>query len=722
LGSSNYTASIYVSYTSGTPPPTCTPNWSCSGFGACTNGTQTQTCTDLNACGTTTGRPPLSQSCTATAVPTLTITSPASGATVSGSSLNVLYQYSGLSYQPHLRVVVDAQAPVTLEPTQVTLTYALSNLAAGSHTVQLTLLDNGHQSLINPEATASVTFTVPGACTPNWQCTWSACSVAGNQTCAYADLNGCGSTTGKPADQTRTCTYTPPTAGAPSVSSISGTISHGSTITVSGANFGAKATAAPYVWDDASGPQTATRGNTTASYGPWDFAYPYTNDAAYRLAYRRPSEVTKANGVVGGVALPHNHVTRYLAGAHYNSGSTDTHAGYNVTAGKNNQQGQPYTYISYYVRVDPSWNFESGDHNFKEYDYAAGNGYMGDGPNSYFSLYNINQSNASWAANYIEGMNVSIRSVDTSLVEWYPQYDTVFSKTSAPSPVQAWRKVEFVLKHNDSTDGVHRIFQDNVKKWEVNLDDDGVASPAARAETVFGGYAREAGSSEAYKNNWRYYADIYYDHSWARVILANNANYSAATVVEPQVPNTWSSSSVTAKVNLGKLPDTGTAYLFVFDAQNNRNSTGYPVTLGGATPPPACTPNWSCTAWSSCANNSQTRTCTDTNSCGTTTNKPAESQSCSSTVSPGNEPATFQTAHDTIPNFCQNPTIWSVKSGNWSDATVWDKGRIPGANDIVIVASGHTVAYDVVSSVALSCVGVRGQLAFRISGRDSKGK
>ncbi len=41
-----------------------------------------------------------------------------------------------------------------------------------------------------------------------------------------------------------------------------------------------------------------------------------------------------------------------------------------------------------------------------------------------------------------------------------------------------------------------------------------------------------------------------------------------------------------------------------------------------------CIEDWSCTNWSSCTNNQQTRTCTDSNLCGTTENKPVESQSC----------------------------------------------------------------------------------------------
>ncbi len=46
-----------------------------------------------------------------------------------------------------------------------------------------------------------------------------------------------------------------------------------------------------------------------------------------------------------------------------------------------------------------------------------------------------------------------------------------------------------------------------------------------------------------------------------------------------------------------------------------------------------CIENWTCTDWSSCTNSTQTRICTDQNSCGTEINKPSESQNC--TENPG---------------------------------------------------------------------------------------
>lgn len=66
-------------------------------------------------------------------------------------------------------------------------------------------------------------------------------------------------------------------------------------------------------------------------------------------------------------------------------------------------------------------------------------------------------------------------------------------------------------------------------------------------------------------------------------------------------------------------------------ATSPASTTGSSGTNIGAkeTIPPICVPNWQCSAWSICAaSGTQTRTCTDTNACGVTTGKPAESQSC----------------------------------------------------------------------------------------------
>ncbi len=92
----------------------------------------------------------------------------------------------------------------------------------------------------------------------------------------------------------------------------------------------------------------------------------------------------------------------------------------------------------------------------------------------------------------------------------------------------------------------------------------------------------------------------------------------------------------------------------------------------------SCTESWSCSAWSSwntCTNSSQsrTRTCTDANSCGTTTTKPAEteSQACTTTYN--------------ITNFLQLTTDW-LKIISSSPADVNHDGKV-NSQDLGIMMS-----------------------------------
>jgi hypothetical protein len=370
------------------------------------------------------------------------------------------------------------------------------------------------------------------------------------------------------------------TAGAtPNVTAAGGTWAHGKSATLAGSGFGLKATAAPAVWDDGSGdPKTK-----------WDYLYPFSSDPAFQMQYRTPADVTLADGVVGGVALPNPHTQRYLAGAHYSSTPVDANSGYMVAAGKVLAEVPEYTYINYYRAIDPSWHLnthcEDGetsdcDHNFKDYDYAEGAGPYGDGNNIYFctgSGQDPLAPSVNWAANYLEGTKLTINSVNKSFMDWYPSTGTVYSSVAVAGPGRGWQKIELVFKHA-SADGYHRVLQNNVLAWDVSLDDDGLP-PGQRAETVIGGYAREYGDTEPYKGNWRYYADIYYDHSLARVILANAADYAKATIMEPQPPGVWSDGAIGVTVNLGALPDCGTVYAFVFDATGTPSAMGFPITL-----------------------------------------------------------------------------------------------------------------------------------------------
>jgi hypothetical protein len=82
------------------------------------------------------------------------------------------------------------------------------------------------------------------------------------------------------------------------------------------------------------------------------------------------------------------------------------------------------------------------------------------------------------------------------------------------------------------------------------------------------------------------------------------------------------------------------------------------------------------------------------------------------------EPRTLLSSGLNIPDFGAQPTIYSVKSGSWSDRSVWSGNRLPHAGDIVDIKPGTTVTYDrndATDSVPYNTVEVQGNatLTFR---------
>lgn len=102
----------------------------------------------------------------------------------------------------------------------------------------------------------------------------------------------------------------------------------------------------------------------------------------------------------------------------------------------------------------------------------------------------------------------------------------------------------------------------------------------------------------------------------ARVRGNYNQEFDAATEVRVTLPGAYFPLDVDG--NTGTSTTT-TAIL--------RNGQALMFLAQGTTPAP-CTPDWRCTAWGQCTSGTQTRTCTDQNSCGTSQGRPAESQTC----------------------------------------------------------------------------------------------
>jgi len=333
------------------------------------------------------------------------------------------------------------------------------------------------------------------------------------------------------------------------LSATAGALNHKSTITISGAGFGTKATAAPLAWDDASG---------TAVTSTWDGAWP-NKISQYNIAYRAPQR---------GISLPHTHITRYIAGAHGEKQGADGGANVMVFKSFTLPAAFPYyVYASWYQRADNAWVF-GGDNNFKTFDYSVGNEpyansnwYTGYGPPHPGSTTDSPQ----WGPND-DGKSLMNPDMNGHSFWWNHGVNPMSGK---------WSKVEVELKLTDQNDGFIRVTENgsNVVINYVGPTD----KYAGKARTIgIGGYARMTGQP----NNWRYYADIYLDTTLAHVVLANNADLSKATIVETQVPVRWADGSIDTVVNLGQFAEGQTAYLFVFDPTGAHNDKGFAVKAG----------------------------------------------------------------------------------------------------------------------------------------------
>ncbi len=172
-----------------------------------------------------------------------------------------------------------------------------------------------------------------------------------------------------------------------------------------------------------------------------------------------------------------------------------------------------------------------------------------------------------------------------------------------------------------------------------------------------------------------------------RYSTTSNTQYSSMT-------NTYQTTGGTSHSTLITDLQNGTTYNYYNrcqDTAGNANTDDYLITFSVASTPMS-TENWNCTEWGACVNNQQNRTCTDLNNCGTTANRPPETQSCTSAqnqtcrqqngdvcTSPDTCQGTLLNASDT--NFCCSVQCIDNNRGDITD------DRIVNVFDLTFVGS-----------------------------------
>ncbi len=354
----------------------------------------------------------------------------------------------------------------------------------------------------------------------------------------------------------------------PAITNVSGSVTHGSVVTVNGSAFGTKSVAAPKVWD---------RGEGTTLGSLWDDWQPTTaGDPSCNMAYR---------AILRNVSLPYlSNNSKYLAACHY---GVNTSTGGNMVqiSTQRTAPGYPYySYWSFYWRMDPAW--------------SNGGGENSDGNNKLFGIGDEEGVLAGryWYLEYgsrptSSSASASLDAYDSGGLGYRCRTALVGSCHSSGSgqigygpasnnPINGWIKTEIMIKWDRTAAGYVLIYENGQPKYHTTGETD-TASSSARFEGI-GLYSRARGI-----NTFRYFDDVYFDSSVdaiAHVELCPGATFSNRGVCQTQPATSWSTNSVSLTVNRGALPASGTAYLYVTDRNRATNANGFAVALGGGTP------------------------------------------------------------------------------------------------------------------------------------------
>lgn len=378
----------------------------------------------------------------------------------------------------------------------------------------------------------------------------------------------------------------------PNVISVSGSINHGNTIVMSGSDFGTKSPAAPLLWDNCESrtvdnDEAVENGGQIRGGKNFQFVAPnnynWTGDKAHwHMRYRSfPFTPTET---IGAISAPHSNSTKCLAGGHRETRALEgTNEGRNVFVQIDSEvtEGNTRWFVMFYHRTTMP---ESGSRSHKFVRWNSGAGYsQGDTSYIQWTGYNSGSYHGCIPDHNCPYCNLKIGD------EWC-NARTHTLMWDMPNPNLDWVHAELRLL-NESGDGSFLMVGEH-GNWAIKHKDcTDVWNWNQRSFTLGDFYAHHSDPQDYYHDDaWRLYDDIYIDNSLSRVIMTDNENYDSSTICEPQIPSAWSDNSITITVNRGALAPCEKHYLFVFDADNNHNAVGYPVSVCTSAGEPPCPP------------------------------------------------------------------------------------------------------------------------------------
>jgi hypothetical protein len=331
----------------------------------------------------------------------------------------------------------------------------------------------------------------------------------------------------------------------PTITSVSGTLSHGNNITLTGSGFGIKNPVEPVLWDSIDN-QHSYSGLVEGQTIPTGDDYPWATNGNYDYV----------GSLKYGISNP-----RILGKPYYHTGMINAtppsyigYLGFQDLGEENPKQ----LYINWWFRVNGNMASGSGGTSSTKLVRA-------------WSDFTGQNGRISWCADQEAHYTWNGTAVvpQGSWHHWGGVEDGI-----------TWNKLEFAVDSNGIGSNAASF-----KSWTNGQPIFNVANLGTPSESDSINYLYVLGFDPNYGNSldnvFADFTEIYIDTTFARIDICNSSNWTAYPKhCEIQIPHTtWNDSTIQFTANLGSFNASEQLYLFVVD-ENGNASNGYPITLG----------------------------------------------------------------------------------------------------------------------------------------------
>lgn len=333
---------------------------------------------------------------------------------------------------------------------------------------------------------------------------------------------------------------------APTITNVSGTLTHGSTITVSGSEFGTKTHAAPIAWD------TFEDGacDVSATVGAW-----------------ASTEWTCNEGGIGSTDNRHSRSAYHVEKNMYGTWPQGSNAYFTA------DPASTRWFAQFWFKAAPDFQFAD------DMETSLGNVKVfrtwptGSGSNFVSAIH--------WGSSMI------------SITEGCPGGGYVYDVPEIMSLDDGgWHLLQFqwvASSTSGAADGAYRLWIDGSMIQSYNgLITECSGQSVAKYLFILGLFDSTSNGNDG--ANHVFYDDLYADNALARVELCPGGAWTGRGKCEIQPSTSWTGNAVAITLNQGAFSNGATASLYVIDSAGAVNATGYPVTIGGTpdtTPPGA---------------------------------------------------------------------------------------------------------------------------------------